>query len=163
MERMTYIDHYGWYLKVPGAVNDVKVRGTYVDRLAEYEDLDLTPEEIEAQFSTYSALLCEITNNKLSKTNYDLETILSVYADEQESDCEEYCSDRETLREYEAIGLTPEELRETIKEPVFVTAAMFRGAGISKDRTSEILKAELDGRLLVIPKGNYKLTLTKED
>lgn len=163
--RETQEDEQGYYITIDSAweTSGSEVRGYAIDLLAEYENLELTPKEVEAQLSTYSALLCEITNNKLSKTNYDLETILSIYADEQEADCDEYCSDRERLREYEAIGLAPEELRDTIKDPVFVTAAMFRGAGISKERTSEILNAELDGRLLVIPKGNYKLTLTKED
>ena len=60
-----------------------------VNRLAAYEDLGLTPTEITAQLNTYSALLCEITNNKLSKTNYALEDILCVYDDVQEEECEQ--------------------------------------------------------------------------
>ena len=50
-------------------------------QLAEYEEIGISPQDIKKQLSTYSSLLCEITHNKLSKTNYTLEAILSAIAD----------------------------------------------------------------------------------
>lgn len=58
------------------------------ERLAAYEDLGLTPDEIWAQLSTYSSLLCELTNNRLSKTNYALEDLLPIIHDIQAEECE---------------------------------------------------------------------------
>lgn len=47
MDRMTKIDHQGWY--VPGAEDlfALRKRGTTVDRLAAYENTGLDPKEIE--------------------------------------------------------------------------------------------------------------------
>lgn len=88
MERMTEWDETNnrWYIVDSVGKWDVK---DAVDRLAAYEDLGLTPEEIEAQLNTYSALLCEITKNRLSKTNYVLEDILTIYDDIQSEECGE--------------------------------------------------------------------------
>lgn len=60
-----------------------------ISRLAAYEDLGLTPDEIAAQLQTYSALLCELTRNRLSKTNYALEDLLPIINDIQSELCEE--------------------------------------------------------------------------
>ena len=88
MERMTEWDETNnrWYIVDSVGKWDVK---DAVDRLAAYEDLGLTPEEITAQLNTYSYLLCEITNNRLSKTNYALDDILTAYNDVQSEECEQ--------------------------------------------------------------------------
>lgn len=44
MERLTYIDHLGWYANDP---DGKRLRGKCVDRLAAYENTGLEPEEIE--------------------------------------------------------------------------------------------------------------------
>ena len=44
MERLTYIDHLGWYVN---GRDGERIRGSHIDRLAAYEDTGLEPEEIE--------------------------------------------------------------------------------------------------------------------
>lgn len=86
MERMTKWDENFNHWDYPF---DEYFAQDVIDRLAAYEDLGLTPEEITAQLNTYSALLCEITNNKLSKTNYALEDLLPIINDIQAEECEQ--------------------------------------------------------------------------
>lgn len=86
MERMTEWDENFNHWDYPF---DKYFAQDVIDRLAAYEDLGLTPEEITAQLNTYSSLLCEITNNRLSKTNYALDDILTVYNDVQSEECEQ--------------------------------------------------------------------------
>lgn len=44
MERLTYIDHLGWYAN---GNDGERMRGSHINRLAAYEDTGLTPEEIK--------------------------------------------------------------------------------------------------------------------
>ena len=44
MERLTHIDHLGWYANGNGGE---RMRGSHIDRLAAYEDTGLEPEEIK--------------------------------------------------------------------------------------------------------------------
>ena len=44
MERLTYLDHLGWYVNGNGRE---RIRGQHIDRLADYEDTGLEPEEIK--------------------------------------------------------------------------------------------------------------------
>ena len=87
MERLTEWDETNnrWYIVDSVGKWDLKEA---VDRLAAYEDLGLTPDEIWAQLSTYSSLLCELTSNRLSKTNYALEDLLPIIHDIQAEECE---------------------------------------------------------------------------
>ena len=50
MERLTYIDHLGWYVN---GRDGERIRGSHIDRLAAYEDTGLTPEEIERIVDAY--------------------------------------------------------------------------------------------------------------
>ena len=43
MERLTFIDHLGWYVNGNGGE---RIRGSHINRLAAYEDTGLEPEEI---------------------------------------------------------------------------------------------------------------------
>ena len=43
MERLTFIDHLGWYVNGNGGE---RIRGSHINRLAAYEDSGLKPEEI---------------------------------------------------------------------------------------------------------------------
>lgn len=67
-------------------------------RLSEYEDLELTPEEIEQQFKNFSSFLMEMTGGSMSKTNYTVQAMVSEANDHFESVCDE-CSDRQHLQE----------------------------------------------------------------
>lgn len=78
MKRLTYIDCDGWYVK-DGFAFDKRRRGKEIDRLAEYEDLGLTPEEIKA--------LILVPNSQLT-----LETMREVL-DEQREVAEEIAED----------------------------------------------------------------------
>lgn len=44
MERLTYIDHLGWYAN---GNDGERMRGSHINRLAAYEDTGLKPEKIE--------------------------------------------------------------------------------------------------------------------
>lgn len=44
MERLTFIDHLGWYVNGNGGE---RIRGSHINRLAAYEDTGLEPEEIK--------------------------------------------------------------------------------------------------------------------
>ena len=46
MERMTHIDHIGWYMEDQSIAFDGRRRGKDVDRLAAYEDTGLEPGEV---------------------------------------------------------------------------------------------------------------------
>lgn len=43
MERLTYIDHLGWYANGHGGE---RMRGSHIDRLAAYEDTGIDPDEL---------------------------------------------------------------------------------------------------------------------
>ena len=43
MERLTFIDHLGWYVNGNGGE---RIRGSHINRLAAYEGSGLEPEEI---------------------------------------------------------------------------------------------------------------------
>ena len=44
MERLTFIDHLGWYVNGNGGE---RIRGSHINRLAAYEGTGLSPEEIK--------------------------------------------------------------------------------------------------------------------
>lgn len=48
MERLTHIDHIGWYIEDQSVAFDGRRRGRDVGRLAAYEDIGLEPEEVTA-------------------------------------------------------------------------------------------------------------------
>ena len=50
MERLTFIDHLGWYVNGNGGE---RIRGSHINRLAAYEDTGLEPEEIERIVDAY--------------------------------------------------------------------------------------------------------------
>lgn len=63
--------------------------GNVIDRLAAYEDTELTPEEINDTLSRFSKFLMKMTGNRMSKTNYTLDAMTSVALDYQEEVCNE--------------------------------------------------------------------------
>lgn len=62
---------------------------------------------------------------------------------------EDYRMDREDLRAYEATGLTPEQCENA---KVIIEAA-FSDDTSKAERIRELLKADKDGRLVVLPEG----------
>ena len=60
MERLTFIDHLGWYVNGNGGE---RIRGSHINRLASYEDTGLEPEEIKEIME-----LCTDEVSKLART-----------------------------------------------------------------------------------------------
>ena len=94
MERLTYKDstlpRKNDCGKTIEAYSDYEVRDI-INRLAAYEDTGLEPEEIEDALSRFSELLCYLTNNHMSKTNYTMGAMLSEIEDVRQEACERYC------------------------------------------------------------------------
>lgn len=71
------------------------VRQLY-EALQRYEELEMTPEDIEHQLRNFSSFLMEMTGGRMSKTNYTLQAMVSEANDYFERACDE-CSDRQEL------------------------------------------------------------------
>lgn len=76
------------------------VRQLY-EALQRYEDLEMTPEDIEHQLTNFSSFLMEMTGGRMSKTNYTVQAMVSEANDHFESVCDE-CFDRQELAKIEA-------------------------------------------------------------
>lgn len=70
-------------------------------RLCAYEDLEMTPEDIEQTMLRFSSFLMEMTGGRMSKTNYTVQAMVSEANDYFESVCDE-CSDRQELEKIKA-------------------------------------------------------------
>lgn len=55
------------------------------------------------------------------------------------------------LKAYEETGIDPEELTGMLRSPVYIAATVLNGATITHERAIEIAKAEVEGRLIVLP------------
>ena len=155
MERMTEWDETNnrWYIVDSVGKWDLKEA---VDRLAAYEDLGLTPDEIWAQLSTYSALLCEITHGRMSKTNYVFEDIMCVFNNAQEEECEQ-CNDgmAETMRK---------RIRNILKS-IFVVTVVDYVCGEAQDPTTFLFDNEVSANecfRFFSKRDNIKLFMEKE-
>lgn len=73
------------------------VRQLYTE-LKRYEELEMTPEDIEQTLLRFSSFLMEMTGGRMSKTNYTVQAMVSEANDHFESVCDE-CSDRQELAE----------------------------------------------------------------
>lgn len=104
-----------------------------IERLAAYEDTGLEPNEIEQQLMNFSSFLSEMTHGHMSKTNYTVEAMVSEANDCFERVCDE-CADLEELFDFKKLG--------------------------SIDHLRDLLQAEQDGRLVVLPsKTVWELTM----
>ena len=56
----------------------------------------------------------------------------------------------ERLAAYEDTGLTPEEIKATLTEPLFLWVAA-KALGVEADRLRELVEADKDGRLVMLP------------
>ena len=104
-ERLTHRSKYGIaYTKI--AVNESNMvdvgecyTGRIIDRLAAYEDIGLSPEEITDTIYRFEAFLSAMTGNRMSKSNYTLDAMISAANDYQQSLCDG-CWDRSELAKY---------------------------------------------------------------
>jgi hypothetical protein len=70
-----------------------------MNRLAAYEDIGLSPEEITDTIYRFEAFLSAMTGNRMSKSNYTLDAMISAAEEYQQSLCDE-CWDRSELAKY---------------------------------------------------------------
>ena len=91
----TWNAYYDW-----GYLNrNLWALGRHVDRLAAYEDIGLSPEEITDMIYRFEAFLSAMTGNRMSKSNYTLDAMISAANDYQQSLCDG-CWDRSELAKY---------------------------------------------------------------
>jgi len=86
----------------PTAFPQTELEKCALKKLAAYEDIGLTPEEITDMEYRFSSFLCEMTNNRLSKTNYTVEAMVSCADDCREQECED-CWERKELSRYQEL------------------------------------------------------------
>ena len=65
-------------------------------------------------------------------------------------DCPAFDKLVERLAAYEDTGLTPEEIKATLTEPLFLRVAA-KALGVEADRLRELAEADKDGRVSVLP------------
>lgn len=99
MERLTDSNFNIVCFKDKSPSGYAEIIDVLVKRLAAYEDTEQEPEEIEEQLGNFSAFLCEMTGNQMSKTNYTVDAMISAANDYQQLLCDK-CSDREELQKY---------------------------------------------------------------
>lgn len=100
VERLTHRDSKGdVWIKDAAHVDEQGQICMLSERLAQYEDIGLTPDEITDMIYRFEAFLCEMTGNRMSKSNYTLDAMISVANDYQQSLCDE-CWDRSELAKY---------------------------------------------------------------
>ena len=63
--------------------------GKIFDRLHAYEELDMTPEDIEQTMLRFSSFLMEMTGGRMSKTNYTVQAMVAEANDHQQRECDE--------------------------------------------------------------------------
>lgn len=134
MDRLTYRDGHGeaWYSG--GTPAD------HLHRLADYEDLEMTPEDIEQTMLNFSSFLMEMTGGRMSKTNYTVQAMVAVANDYQQQEL-----DKERDEAYD-LGVESV-LRNHFDIPWDEAADLRKNI----DHLRELMAAEKEGRLRVLP------------
>ena len=115
------------------------VRQLY-DALKPYEELDMTPEDIEQTMLRFSSFLMEMTGGSMSKTNYTVQAMVSEANDYQQKELEE--------AEEKGYDLGVESVLRNHFDIPWAEAADLRK---NIDHLRELLVAEKEGRLDVRP------------
>lgn len=63
-----------------------------------YEELEMTPEEIEQTLLNFSSFLCEMTGNRMSKTNYTVAAMVDEANDFRNREIEELEAELEKIK-----------------------------------------------------------------
>lgn len=134
MDRLTYRDGHGeaWYSG--GTPAD------HLHRLADYEDLDMTPEEIEQTMLRFSSFLMEMTGGCMSKTSYTVQAMVAEANDYQQKELEE--------AEQKGYDLGVDSVLRNHFDIPWDEAADLRK---NIDHLRELLVAEKEGRMVVHP------------
>ena len=106
--------------------------GMVLATLHAYEELDMTPEDIEQTMLNFSSFLMEMTGGMMSKTNYTVQAMVSMANDHFEKACDE-CADRQAL---EGLANSYDQLQE-INDRTFKS-------NLSMGEDLKVMKAELE-------------------
>ena len=68
------------------------------NRLHAYEELDMTPEDIEQTMLRFSSFLMEMTGGQMSKTNYTVQAMVAVANDYQQQELDEIEKELEQVK-----------------------------------------------------------------
>jgi hypothetical protein len=96
MKRLTYRNGRG---EAECLIDGKLYKGSITERLAAYEDIAMTPEEIGDALDRFESILSYCTNNRMSKTNYTVEAMLAEIEDAFEENCARYCDLRQAKAE----------------------------------------------------------------
>lgn len=84
------------------ADGDITCRSRDFDKvfptLYAYEELEMTPEEIENTLKNFSSFLMEMTGGQMSKTNYTVQAMVSVANDYQQQELDEIEAELEKVK-----------------------------------------------------------------
>ena len=105
-----------------------------------YEDLEMTPEDIEQTMLRFSSFLMEMTGGRMSKTNYTVQAMVAEANDYQQQELEE--------AEEKGYDLGVESVLRNHFDIPWAEAADLRK---NIDHLRELLVAEKEGRLVVLP------------
>lgn len=97
-ERLTEFRNGIWGLSVQAIKRGFDTYSAY-SKLAAYEDIGLSPDEITDMIYRFEAFLCAMTGGRMSKSNYTLDAMISAANDYQQSLCDG-CWDRSELAKY---------------------------------------------------------------
>lgn len=109
-------------------------------RLAAFEDLEMTPDDIEQTMLRFSSFLMEMTGGRMSKTNYTVQAMVAEANDYQQKELEE--------AEQKAYDLGVDSVLRNHFDIPWPEAADLRK---NIDHLRELMKAEREGRLMVLP------------
>ena len=109
-------------------------------RLNRYEELDMTPEDIEQTMLRFSSFLMEMTGGRMSKTNYTVQAMVDEANDYQQKELEE--------AEQKAYDLGVDSVLRNHFDIPWDEAADLRK---NIDHLRKLLVAEKEGRLIVLP------------
>ena len=104
-----------------------------------YEELELTPQEIEQQLTNFSSFLMEMTHGRMSKTNYTVQAMVT-----EANDCTEKELDEARQEGYD-LGVESV-LRNHFDIPWSEAGDIRKNI----DHLRDLIKAEQEGRLVIL-------------
>lgn len=116
------------------------VRQLY-NELKAYEDLEMTPEDIEHTLKNFSSFLMEMTGGRMSKTNYTVQAMVAEANDYHQKELEE--------AEQKGYDLGVDSVLRNHFDIPWAEAADLRK---SIDHLRELMTADREGRLMVLPR-----------
>ena len=142
-----------------------KIAGAF-ERLAAYEDIGLSPEEIENTLADFSAFLCYVTNGRMSKTNYTVEAMRSE-ADNCIMEMCNDCGERQFAEKYEKAEAEGRLIVLPCKvgDTVYTIEVFYEGGEWKKrirDRKFNVSDVEKMGKWIFLSREEAEAALSKD-